>query len=449
MTQHLIRYGTHAESSFFLEEPESTYFDSMVINGNMMAYSMSAMSSFVLRSDKQFFLEPQTHAFQQDLEYLVGKNGEPKISLKKLSEQLGSKITDRLEKKESVEAADFSDDEDIVDLCEKTLEFQFSCVTNKLESSDEADYVNFALEDEESNLTKDNLKPSFLVAPYFYLAGENYAEWMNVNIRAFNKAKDIVEEKYSDSSLFAEIVVERQVLLDQPKLDNLISEYSKLDCAGYLIWIDSLVEDQASQAELEKLYELTSSLKTGEKVVINLYGGYFSLLLSTLDGGFDGVCHGLEYGEYRGVVPVGGGIPISKYYFPPVHKRLKYADLQRCCTSKGWGEEGANNEEFASMVCSCDQCKDLPMFGDSKLGKPNKKGVTRNYPTTDSKKHSLRHYLKAKNDEYQGLGDNLPDLISDLETAYHNFSGSISQEDLSHLLVWRDALNNIQPPTPD
>lgn len=41
------------------------------------------------------------------------------------------------------------------------------------------------------------------------------------------------------------------------------------------------------------------------------------------------------------VVPVGGGIPMSKYYFTPLHFRMRFADLLTIYNRLGWGQRGA------------------------------------------------------------------------------------------------------------
>lgn len=241
--------------------------------------------------------------------------------------------------------------------------------------------------------------------------------------------------------LLAQLVVSKEVLRDEQKRNRIISAYSGTAAQGVLLWIDNLAEDEVSESDLTILVELVRALKASGKSVVNLYGGYFSILLTKLENGLDSVCHGLEYGESRPVVPVGGGVPISKYYFPPIHKRLKYADLVKFLREKGWGNNGTANPEFASTVCDCDSCRDLAKYGEAKDGKPNKKGVRRAYPTVEAKEHSLKHYLLAKSREFSNVeGHNIHTLASELESGHDEYASVLGEDNVDHLTRWKSIL---------
>jgi hypothetical protein len=148
------------------------------------------------------------------------------------------------------------------------------------------------------------------------------------------------------------------------------------------------------------------------KKVINLYAGYLSVLfcqLPELKQVLQGACHGLEYGEERGVVPVGGGIPRSRFYLRPYHQRLRFDDAVRAIRDlKGF----SSADSFFDKVCSCPVCTqeilDDPVNDFSKYGESRpvqvKRGsqvVTLNYPTPATKGLCLRHYLYNKQREFK------------------------------------------------
>ena len=59
------------------------------------------------------------------------------------------------------------------------------------------------------------------------------------------------------------------------------------------------------------------------------YGGYDSIILCNEDLPYRmyGVAQSVGYGETRPVTPVGGGLPVNKYYFPPLHARLSLSEV--------------------------------------------------------------------------------------------------------------------------
>src|SRR5439155_1265305 len=144
--------------------------------------------------------------------------------------------------------------------------------------------------------------------------------------------------------------------------------------------------------------------------VINLHGGYFSVLAAGKlgNGAMSGVCHGPEFGESRAVVPVGGGIPIARYYLRHLHTRVRYRDALRYLRLKGWLIDAAT---FHVNVCDCEECV-ATLSGDPanfiKYGTGTAKevrrggGITRiEYPSGETKLRCLKHYLQKKKFEYQ------------------------------------------------
>lgn len=444
--KHLIRYGTHAEKKFFLGEFSSGYYDAVVLNGNMVAYSLGAISTFILRLQSPFLIDPQTHAFQHKTEYLLGKNGEPKISLTKLAKFFGNPVQSALEKRRRVSFSDFASEKDKANFTENVSKFQVEAITNKLFSQGEAEYVQYAIQDPSNNLSKRDLRPAAVIAPYFFIDGKDYKKWLNLNIDFINRTETYVSSKYKSMPTLAQLVLSRDVLTSDEKREEIISAYSDLKCGGFLIWIDNFSEDEVSEKELGDFVKLVSAIKNSSKVVYNLYGGYFSILLTKLQSKLDGVCHGLEYGESRAVVPIGGGVPISKYYFPPLHKRLKYEDLLRILRDNKWGENGSKNSEFAHSVCDCKQCEDIAKFGDSKPGKPDQRGIRRNYPTTEAKQHSLKHYLYSKVKEFRFVADSdnsLSSLLQNMQEQKDKYSAVLGKKNVEYLVRWKNTIETV------
>ena len=80
---HLIRYGTHAEQKYLINEFLDCY-DILIVNANMAAFSSSGIASFISEKakNKNFIIDPLTHGFQESIGHLQNSDGEIKSSIK-------------------------------------------------------------------------------------------------------------------------------------------------------------------------------------------------------------------------------------------------------------------------------------------------------------------------------------------------------------------------------
>ena len=184
--------------------------------------------------------------------------------------------------------------------------------------------------------------------------------------------------------------------------------------------------------------------------VINLHGGYFSVLAAGTLGksAMSGVTHGPEFGEFRSVVPVGGGIPIARYYIPALHTRIRYREAVKFLKAKGWL---VSAEAFREHVCDCPECLET-LGGDisrfTEFGKGKVKDVKRGsgivrieYPTTQTKLHCLRHYLQRKAIEYRFADTaSKEQIIANLHDG-RGFKDVMGLDGVSHLQRWEKALS--------
>lgn len=445
--RHLLRYGTHADKEYFLGSFSSDhFFDAIMLNGNMVAYSVGAMGSFVLRIDKPFFIDPQTHAFQHEIEYLSGKTGSTKSSLLKLAEAVGEPITSKLLQGKSVSASDFSSEHVKKTFTNAVVDFQLNYIKNKIESRDDFSYVQYALNDPDNELADENMVPVGVIPPYFYMTKADYHEWLEINTDFIKIASEENINKSLNTNIFGQLVISKDILEDEVVREEVAKKYRDLPCDYLMIWVDQFAEDLVTKEQLKSFRELVEYFTAGGKKVINLYGGYFSVLLTKVENCLQGVCHGLEYGESRGVVPVGGGIPRAKYYFPPLHSRLRYPDFVKLNLQKGWGEAGNKNPEFNKSVCDCPQCGNLKKFGESVTKIVGPKKIKQEFPTNAAKCHSLQHYLYTKKKEFDHVGNTvLPALLTELDQAYGEYQPILGEELTGHLNKWEDAITNKAP----
>ncbi|WP_162314426.1 hypothetical protein [Pseudoxanthomonas yeongjuensis] len=162
--------------------------------------------------------------------------------------------------------------------------------------------------------------------------------------------------------------------------------------------------------------------------------------------------HGPEFGESRSVVPVGGGIPISRFYVPDLHLRAKFRDFLPTALRKQWL---ASSAAFHAEVCNCAECRaiingnadNFQLYGESEVKSIKRKnGVVRiEFPTTEAKKRCLRHYLCRKKAEFEAISNGTrASLVADLDTSYNKFLGAESVEVISHLQRWKRVIQELE-----
>lgn len=435
---HFLRYGTHSEKDYFLEKAEVSGYDVALINANMLAYTPKAMSAFALRLKKHFYVDPQTHAFQHDFEHVRGKNGGAKQSIKNLATAYGEPVSTALTEERATALTDFASEEIRLAFATNVVNFQLDKIHEVVTTSAEADYVNFALNEPDSGLSKDNIAPAGVLAPYFYIEGSN-RDALTLNQNFIADAKNALGDK--TIPLVAQLVLSQSALSSEAFRTDVVAAYAASQADVVFVWIDEFDEAEVSEELLRDFKSLVAGLRQGGKAVVNVYGGYFSILLTKVENGLNAVCHGMEYGESRKVVPVGGGLPRAKYYFPPLHKRLRSEDFRRITLAfDGWADNGSRNADFASNVCGCENCGDLDQYAETQTFEiKSKKGTTRRGETSTSaaKGHSLEHYLINKRKEYAYVADHtVAELAADMRAAADRYRASAQAGNVDHLERW-------------
>lgn len=437
--RHFVRYGIPAEQNY-LKDYQDTY-EGIVINANMLAHISKAISIFV-HSDiykKDFFIDPMTHSFQHELDKISNAKGEIKSSIKKLIDCYGEPLMSIFN--ETPRPIKSTDIKNIDNFAENVLKFQNEHIRLNLDD-DLKEYIEFL------EIQKE---PILLVAPYFYIQNDIFDKWFEINIRLIKKSLD-KKKNFGNKDIYAELVIDRYLLINEEKIKKILDKYSIAD--GLIYWVDGLDETKASIEELKAIRYIISYYKeknsNKRKRIISLYGGYFSEML--LKDGLDAVVHGLEYGESREVTPVGGGIPISKYYFPELKKRIPANEMLGLLRDLGV----KNVDDFHKKICDCKICKktikrDITDFNKFVKSKPTtiqyKSGRVRTieYPEKESKELCLFHYLEVKKKEFKKITDRSKtkeDLKKEIQGLYNKYSKIMGDEKTIHLKRWMEAMGD-------
>lgn len=433
---HWMTFGTFGEKDHF-EYPKKGTYRGVIINANMAAYAPAGLAAFLLEktaAETQYLIDPLTHAFQHDPGLISDSDGNPKASIKALADFYGDPIAG-IVGKTPILPEHLEDEQVLTTFVQNCLDYQSSQVAGYMKVSESAKYLD---------VPGGELQPYALVAPYFFLTESTLDDWLPTNVSAAR----IALEHSVDKRCFGAVVIDQGILVNPEAIDRIVDSLGSLGLAGFLLWADNLNEQTASIAELHGLIELSRKLRGEDgKEVLNLHGGYFSILAAGNlgDGAMTGVAHGPEFGEYRGVVPVGGGIPISRYYVPKLHARIRYRDAAAMFTQLGALESA---ELFHERVCDCAQCKEtlngnaanFTEFGQGTVKNVRRKhGIVRiQFPTAEAKLICLRHYLQRKSREYMGASEiDRNGLLNNLKAGEIEYRSVAGPTGVSHLKTWR------------
>ena len=439
---HWMMFSTFAEQDYF-EYPQKGTYKGVIINANMAAHAPAGLSAFLVEktaADTKYLIDPLTHAFQHDPRVILNSEGKLKSSIVKLAESYGEPISKILGSRPLL-PNDLLDSSVLSNFVRKCLNFQRNQLADSMKNLDAAKYMD----DIDSEIC-----PYALIAPYFYLTETSIEKWIQVNKES---TKIAIENLNNGEKCFGALVISRGVLVSEQARNILIKAFEEIPISGFIIWVDNLDEQVASKAELNGLLDLGKRLcRNGEREVINLHGGYFSILAagSLGDNALTGVAHAPEFGEFRSVVPVGGGIPISRYYVPELHARVRYREAISMFRSLQWLDSA---DSFHENVCGCEVCRstldnsadNFIQFGESTTKTIRRKnGVVRiDFPTHEARVRCLKHYLQRKKKEYEAAADAPRNvLIENLQKGEQTFREVIGLDRVAHLTLWTEVFSS-------
>jgi hypothetical protein len=439
--EHWMLFGTFAEQRHFAYPTLDTY-KGVIINANMAAYAPAGLAAFLLeRTGLVYFIDPMTHAFQHDPTFVTDNEGQPKSSIAKLAEQYDpeAKHIGALVGLRPLLPQHISDDAILQEFVGRCVAFQQTVLCAAMEEADAMKYVS---------VDSPKVTPHAVVAPYFYLTETNYDQWLPIQVRACR----IAREQTGDCKLYTGVVISRGLLSDRAKTENLARNILDTPSDGFILWVDNFDEQSAGEIELGNFLDFAARLReNGRRDVINLHGGYFSILAAGNLGErvLTGVTHAPEFGEFRSVVPVGGGIPIARYYVPQLHSRVRYRDAVRLFRAMDWLKDAAT---FHENVCDCAECQatlngdpaNFVLFGQGNTREVRRgTGVVRiDFPATATKLRCLRHYLQRKKREFDASDSGSPeDLRAELRNNRERFEPLLG-DGVAHLAVWEQTLSD-------
>ena len=405
----LLRYNTGNDKKAFVEFKDD--FDAVIFNASIVAYSGASIADIISVHMNRYIIDPQTYILQHDASAFLSNKGNIKASVMKYLDELPVSIRSIIS--EQRRALTIQDISTVLDeLVDSVYNFQTNYITKFLQGKDYNKYLEFFMEEENST---DGYAPKVVIAPYFRLKKEyEYFEvqsWLTLN----NQALEKFVSKYSgtDCPLAAQLLLDKKILCNVD-VDSIRRTY---DVPGYdyiFLWIDDFSPLSAKLEEQRSFKRLLDMLNSIGKKPIMAYGGYDSILLchQDLNNRLYGVAQSVGYGESRNITPVGGGLPVNKYYFYPTHQRMTFGDVSGILSSQQFftGDKGVAAQRFYDEVCDCPQCKEIIKNNINNFNLYNesvayswKGDIKRNRPTTEASFYAARHFMCCKKKEWENI----------------------------------------------
>lgn len=405
----LLRYNTGNDKKAFVEFKDD--FDAVIFNASIVAYSGASIADIISVHMNRYIIDPQTYILQHDASAFLSNKGTIKASVMKYLEELPQLIRSIIaEQRRALTLNDISLVLD--DLVDSVYGFQINYITKFLQGKDYNKYLEFFREEENAT---EGYAPKVIIAPYFRLKreyGDSEAKsWLYLNNQALTK----FVAKYSNKGF----PIAAQLLLDKKALCSLDAETicETYNVSGYeyiFIWVDDFSPLSSRPEEQRSFKQLLDVLNSIGKKPIMAYGGYDSILLchEELSSRLYGVAQSVGYGESRNITPVGGGLPVNKYYFYPTHQRMTFGDVTSILSAQRFfvGDKAIAAQRFYEEVCDCPQCQaiirnnidNFNLYNDS-VPYSWKGDIKRNRPTTEASFHAARHFMCCKKKEWETI----------------------------------------------
>ena len=320
---HCLAYGNSDQASF--RDPEiRECFDIMTVPSTIASYYADATAAFVLSSGLQYFIEPRTPLFQETLR-------EPRASHFTLGAAMGPTVQAALGAPSDRADRHFPPHFYSPDVCDEVVShlvrFQREYgrrsghISAKLRRY--RDLLNRARGTADDSASVDETRgPEYVLCPYFAV-DSFWSEWWEVTKQIWQSAL-----RLDNPRDISPVVAISDVGLLAAAVQSIPVELS----STVFFWIPGFDERQCRVSDLRTLRDTVSEL--GDRYrLINLYGGFFSILLGAI--GLHGFNNGLGYSESRQwpTLDATGAAP-ARYYVEKLHAYLPTATAQRLIESE-------------------------------------------------------------------------------------------------------------------
>lgn len=386
-----------------------TKFDGFCIAAHLAAHYGNAFAARLNDTLKSYFIDPETVSFQTfNLSEFFNERDEMRRSWEKLFDNYPSEIKDIINSRRPVLSSDFilsngNYSDLLYELINSVTDYQRDIIENRI-----IDLGAFM--DSRPELL-------FIIPPYFYF-GSLTDDWYRIN----QEILEFYNGMYTNKPKYAILCFNKNILLNDDSVETVVSDLVKENIEGYLLWINDLNETIDQSSYLSGLLQLVSQLSNLGKKVINLYGGYFSVLSTYW--GMTGHASGVNSRENRTVHvrPIGGGPqggPIPRYYIAKFHDRVVIDVGARLV------------RQFNELRCDCEYCQNNPHGFDPATGR------------SEARQIMNRHFMNMKKEEIESvLANDYPEIFTRIGNTFNQYSMYRDVLPIDHLERWWNALSN-------
>lgn len=332
---HCLAYGNSDQASFRDLEVRAC-FDILTVPSTIASYYADATAAFVLSSGLEYMVEPRTPLFQDILR-------EPRASHFTLASVMGDTVNAYVDENRETKGGinfpvEFYSDDVCAEVVASMVNFQREYGGRSKDVGTKLDRYRELLEKATGGSriigpSDETRGPTYVLCPYFAVQSFSDA-WWSVMRRIWNAAQQI-----DNPAEILPVVA----MSSASALPHAISSVPDGLSSRVFFWIPGFDERLASLDKLNGLKEAVSDLSTTHELM-NLYGGYFSVLLGKL--GLDGFNNGLGYSESREwpTLDSTGAAPV-RYYVGRLHAYLSQATAT------------AIVERDSAFACDCSVCE--------------------------------------------------------------------------------------------
>ena len=399
--QHYLAYGA-SDQRTVLELADS--FTGLIVPGTIAAFQREGTGGFVLtlsasQSRTPYAIDPRFPLFQQSL-------SAPKKSHNALADILeGQDLI--LENEDPLPAA-FTDGR-IDQIASNWVSFN-----SGYRDAASSKFNKYAERLNEPVLPEDRAGPSYVLSPYTVAEGVDDPWWA---VSTGLHERTIVHAAQPENCV--RVVAAKEARF----LDGLLGA---TDLPRVAIWVSGLNELTRPSHVLSDYARAIMNAANDGKRIFALYGGFFSVLLSSV--GLSGSSHGIGYGESRAYLELPrSGPPPARYYLPLAHRYVSHEFAYQL-----WQIDPSLAE------CSCAVCE-------------------RQSPIDLDYHELMRHSVLCRSLEIETwVGLDLPAIIGRLKEEYKTYIERLDEsnapqiirdrveENTAHLLKWADALEEVQ-----
>ncbi len=408
-----FRYDNQKRDLLLNDDLKKKYYG-VIIPCTTALYFQNSVISFLDRYTKPYIIDPMTFFLNQPPKNITKRiTGSIRRSYKKIIEVFLNlnevQIQEYIDNEREFIQTDINEEELKV-IVSRIIDFQ----RNFGQTEDMRDFLD--LYEDILGKSKELKSPEFLIPPYFRIKKGNAT--YDLNKKSIEIANNNLKE--GDPPLCGCFTLNKSFINQKPNIaQKILEDFPFLK--NFMIWISDFNACKESVENLNKIKNIVKTLSNeGNNCVINLYGDYFSFLLSKF--GLSGVNSGIGTSTKKSAIlsrGAGGGTTI-KIYVPNINKGLLKDDFKRLLDTN------------PDIVCNCPKCEEI--IGGLNRDAPN--FLDNYYNLLLSNNNYDKHYIYSRVREKEFIeSSDLEGLVKNLEEKHSTFSTSPYA---LHLKNWKD-----------